>query len=116
MYLVFHTIDTIKPGHTSTPVASLQCSLQVRDQTNDCYELASTAVALDLLRFFYKVLNARNTRAFGPISRYSLRTSLDLYLLVPVNLKCKIFPQTLWMPWDDDSDCEDWPLSHLATR
>jgi len=39
--------------------------------------------------------------------------------LVPTSVALdllRFFYKNLWMPWDDDSDCPDWPKTHLATR
>ena len=68
----------------------------LRDQTTACCDLTATAVALDLLRFFYQVL----------LEDAFLETSAHFF---PTN-------QNLWMPWDDDSESVDWPHAHLTTR
>ena len=68
----------------------------LRDQTTACCDLTATAVALDLLRFFYQVL----------LEDAFLETSANFF---PTN-------QNLWMPWDDDSESVDWPHAHLTTR
>jgi len=38
-----------------------------------------------------------------------LNTSICLDLI-------RFFYQNIWRPWDDDSDCPDWPGMHLASR
>ena len=63
----------------------------LRDQTMACCDLTATAVALDLLRFFYQV-------------------QLIIFPAAQTDF------QNLWMPWDDDSDSVDWPHAHLTTR
>ena len=59
-----------------------------------CCDLTATAVALDLLRFFYQVQHLIIYKVASP----------------------KLNLQNLWMPWDDDSESVDWPHAHLTTR
>ena len=67
----------------------------VKEQEISSLNMTPTIVALDLIRFFYKVPYLSNCMTFR------------------IN---RIFVQNLWMPWDEDSECSDWVSEHLENR